>query len=117
VSPAPAAPSVVATVAAPAAVVPASAPAPVAASGSQSYTVAKGDTLTKIAKQFKVTPAAIMAANSPKLSDPKKLKIGEVLTIPVKGDRHEVSQGPAPAAQGSPVPTLRTSSPDLVMNK
>ncbi|SDU28804.1 membrane-bound lytic murein transglycosylase D [Verrucomicrobium sp. GAS474] len=109
-APASAQPAAVATVSAPAA------PAVAAAASveNHSYTVAKGDTLTKIAKQFKVTPAAIMAANSPKLSDPKKLKIGEILTIPVKGDRHEVSQGQAPA---SAVPTLRTSSPDLVMNK
>ena len=113
---APAAPAVVvATVAAPAPMASAPAPAaPVASGSAASYTVAKGDTLTKIAKQFKVTAAAIMAANSPKLSDPKKLKIGEVLTIPVKGDRHEVSQGQAPVPA---VPTLRSSTPDLVMNK
>jgi len=122
-TPAPAPASVVATVATPttasapamAAAAPAPTPAAQAPAGeSRTYTVAKGDTLTKIAKQFKVTAAAIMSANSPKLSDPKKLKIGEVLTIPVKSDRHEVSQAPAP---GSAVPTLRTTSPDLVMNK
>ncbi len=118
-TPAPAPASVVATVATPtAAPAPAmAAPAPAApatAGENRTYTVEKGDTLTKIAKQFKVTAAAIMSANSAKLSDPKKLKIGEVLTIPVKSDRHEVSQAPAP---GSAVPTLRVTSPDLVMNK
>ncbi|HEY8965605.1 MAG TPA: LysM peptidoglycan-binding domain-containing protein, partial [Candidatus Methylacidiphilales bacterium] len=118
VPPAPAATPAPAPASAVAAVAPAVS-APAAVSGMQSYTVAKGDTLTKIAKLFKVTPAAIMAANSPKLNDPKKLKIGEVLTIPVKAERREVSQGPAAPAQGSgsPVPTARTSSPDLVMNK
>jgi LysM repeat protein len=97
------------------AVVPASAPiaqapAPAVAAPGHSYTVVKGDTLTKIAKSFGISPAAIMAAN--RLSDPKKLKIGQALLIPGKADRREVSQ-----QKVVPTTIQPQANPDLVMNK
>ena len=94
------------------------APAPVSTSAvaattsSQSYKVAKGDTLTRIAKQFKTTASAIMAAN--KLSDPKKLRIGETLVIPAHADHREISSQQAVPAT---LPNQPSANPDLVMNK
>lgn len=93
------------------------APAPALASvpagqSSQSYKVAKGDTLTRIAKQFKTTASAIMAAN--KLSDPKKLRIGETLVIPAHAEHREISSQQAVPAT---LPNQPSTNPDLVMNK
>lgn len=45
------------------------------------YAVERGDTLSSIAAKFKVTLAALRAAN-PQVTDPTKLQIGQVLTIP-----------------------------------
>jgi LysM repeat protein len=89
------------------------APAPIAAATpEQTYTVAKGDTLTRIAKRYNTSPAALMAAN--KMVDPRKLKIGDVLHIPGRTDRREISsQQVAPVA----IPSHHTANPDLVMNK
>ncbi|MGE0407269.1 MAG: LysM peptidoglycan-binding domain-containing protein [Candidatus Korobacteraceae bacterium] len=55
-------------------------PAPV-----QVYTVQGGDTLSKIAKQFYGNASAypkIFDANRDQLSDPDKIKVGQVLRIP-----------------------------------
>jgi LysM repeat protein len=46
------------------------------------YTVAKGDTPVTIAKKFKVPFDDLLAANH--IDDPRKLKIGQKLIIPVK---------------------------------
>jgi LysM repeat protein len=77
------------------------------------YTIAKGDTLVKIARQFKTTPAALMAAN--KIGDPAKLKIGSVLQIPgAVGTRNELSEqkdGP------QPFKPVKPDHGDLVMVK
>ena len=100
-----------ATAPAPVAAVPAAAPL-AAAVPAHSYTVVKGDTLTKIAKTFGTSPAAILAANKATLSDPKKLKIGQALTIPGKADRHEVSE-----QKVAPSTLQPQANPDLVMNK
>ena len=61
------------------------APTPVitAAPTAQTYTVQKGDTLTAIATRFGVTLEALRAAN-PQVTDPTKLQIGQVLTIPAR---------------------------------
>ena len=47
---------------------------------SVKYTVKSGDTLGAIATRYKVTVAAIMAANS--LTNANSIKVGQVLTIP-----------------------------------
>lgn len=49
-------------------------------SKAKTYTVAKGDTLIKIARDYKTTPKALMAANG--ITDPTKLSIGKQLKIP-----------------------------------
>ncbi len=50
--------------------------------GTKFYTVSKGDTPVTIAKKFKVPFDDLLAANH--IDDPRKLKIGQKLVIPVK---------------------------------
>jgi len=112
-APAARAPAMAAAPIAAPAIATAPAPAPAAAATpEQTYTVAKGDTLTRIAKRYNTSPAALMAAN--KMVDPRKLKIGDVLRIPGRTDRREISsQQVAPAV----LPSHHSANPDLVMNK
>lgn len=56
-------------------------PAPVKDSGT-TYTVAKGDSPVTIAKKFHVSYDELLKAN--KITDPKKLQIGQKLHIPAK---------------------------------
>jgi nucleoid-associated protein YgaU len=66
------------------------APAAAAAPAQQTYTVQAGDTLSKIAKQFLGNPGAyneIFNLNRDQLSDPDKIKPGQVLKIPAAGPR------------------------------
>jgi nucleoid-associated protein YgaU len=62
--------------------------APAAASGAAStYTVKAGDTLSKIAKELLGNASAytqIFEANRDQLSDPDKIKPGQVLKIPAR---------------------------------
>ncbi len=53
-----------------------------AAESGKTYTVAKGDTPVTIAKKFKVPYDELLAANH--IDDPRKLKIGQKLVIPIK---------------------------------
>ena len=65
----------------------AAAPAP-AASPAQTYTVKAGDTLSKIAKEHLGNANAYMDifnANRDQLTDPDKIKPGQVLKLPVVG--------------------------------
>jgi LysM repeat protein len=56
--------------------------APSAPVGGKTYKVKAGDTMTKIAKQFGVTVAALQAANPTVVAT--KMRIGAVLIIPAK---------------------------------
>jgi len=61
------------------------APMPVAAPESKTYTVQPGDTLSKIAKEFLGNANAYMKifdVNKDQLSDPNKIRVGQVLKIP-----------------------------------
>jgi LysM repeat protein len=61
---------------------PAAAPAPAAA---QTYTVQKGDTLSEIALKFYGKASEyrrIFEANRDQLSDPDKIRVGQVLKVP-----------------------------------
>ena len=61
------------------------APAAAAAPAAKTYTVQSGDTLSKIAKAHLGDANAYMKifeANRDKLSDPDKIQVGQVLTIP-----------------------------------
>ena len=87
-------------------------PASLAATSASTYKVGSGDTLTKIARKFNTSPAAIMAAN--KIVDANKLKIGASLVIPQRSGKSSVSDNAAPVV----IPTQTASvAPDLVMNK
>jgi nucleoid-associated protein YgaU len=58
---------------------------PAAAVAARTYTVKPGDTLSKIAKEYLGDANAYMAifnANKDQLSDPDKIKPGQVLNIP-----------------------------------
>ncbi len=62
--------------------------------GPETVTVESGDTLGKIAKRFDRTVEQFMRANS--LSDPNKLKIGQVLLVPrERSEELEVPGGPS----------------------
>ncbi|MBX3189297.1 MAG: DUF882 domain-containing protein [Labilithrix sp.] len=55
---------------------------PCLAQADVQHTVARGHTIEAIANRYRVTPKQIIEAN--RLKDVKKLRIGEVLTIPTK---------------------------------
>jgi LysM repeat protein len=57
------------------------------------YTVVKGDTLIKIARRFRTTPTAIMAANN--LTDAGRIGIGKKLKIPSGESRSAATSAPA----------------------
>jgi nucleoid-associated protein YgaU len=61
------------------------APPPAAAPQGQKYTVQPGDTLSKLAKQYYGNAnqyMKIFEANRDQLTDPDKIKVGQVLNIP-----------------------------------
>jgi len=78
------------------------APTPVPAATPLTYTIKPGDNLGKIAKKFGVTQKAILAAN-PKIKDPNKIAIGQVIIIPTAASPTEViNSGPtSPSAAPS----------------
>ena len=64
--------------------------APAAAGSAHTYTVKPGDTLSKIAKEMLGDGNAYMEifnANKDQLTDPNKIKPGQVLTIPQTAKR------------------------------
>ncbi len=72
-----------------------------------SHVVARGHTLDAIANRYHVSKQAIIEANH--LTDPKHLKIGEVLTIPVK------PKDPSGKSKGKPVTyAARSKTPGVV---
>ena len=68
-------------------------PSPTAVGGIRTHVVAKGDTVIQIAKQYGVTVEDIEQLN--KITDAKKLQIGQTLKIPGSGS-------PSPSEQSSP---------------
>jgi LysM repeat protein len=79
---------------------PAAAPAPkVVNPPANVHIVVKGDSLDKIAKQNNTTIAELQKLN--KIADPKKLQIGQQLTLPPKGD---AGANPAPTPAPAPAP-------------
>ena len=74
-----------------------------ATSSRHFYTVVKGDTLIKIARRFRTTPTAIMAANN--LTDAGRIGIGKKLKIPSGESRSAATSVPASApAKSKAVP-------------
>jgi LysM repeat protein len=96
-APAPAAP-------APAAPAPA-APAPTATAAPTTYTVVARDTLSGIASRFGTTTRNLMALNG--ITNPNRLRIGQVLTI--VGAAAPAAPAPAPA---TPAPAPAAPAPD-----
>jgi nucleoid-associated protein YgaU len=48
----------------------------------QVYVIVAGDTISKIARQFDITPDELLAAN-PQVKNPNRIQVGDELTIPV----------------------------------
>lgn len=67
----------------------------------QVYVIVAGDTISKIARQFDITPEELLAAN-PQVTNPNRIKVGDELTIPAP----EVapSEDAAPSDEASPSP-------------
>jgi LysM repeat protein len=49
----------------------------------QTYTIKKGDTLNKIAKKYDLTLDELLAANKETIKNADKIKVGQVIIIPV----------------------------------
>ena len=73
-----------------------------AASSSGTYTVASGDTLYRIAKNHNVEVNDLMRVNG--ITDPSKLAVGRVLTIPGAAAAPVAQTVPVPAPAASPAP-------------
>jgi nucleoid-associated protein YgaU len=50
---------------------------------AQTYTIKKGDTLNKVAKKYGLTLDALLAANKATIKNADKIKVGQVIVIPV----------------------------------
>jgi len=75
-------------------------PAALAAPTPLTYTVKPGDTLARIATKYGVTQNQIMAAN-PKIKDPDKIVIGQVIVIPTGGPSDVIESAPSASAAPS----------------
>jgi len=74
------------------------------------YRVRKGDTLSKIASQYRTTPAAIASASG--IGVRSSLQIGQRLVIPAKGGASRAVASAAPADQrSSSSPVVHTVRP------
>jgi murein DD-endopeptidase MepM/ murein hydrolase activator NlpD len=74
------------------------------------YTVKPGDTLSKIAKNNGISTAQLLQAN-PQISDPNKIKVGDVITLPNGAlDLTTDTTKPLPPITPTPTPTPTTSS-------
>jgi len=73
------------------------------ADAGQGYTVKSGDTLTKIAKKNGTTVKAIEAANGLSTT---KIKVGQKLKIPAKGEAAATAASAAPVVDNTAAPAL-----------
>lgn len=78
-------------------------PTPVPEPTPQTYTIKKGDTLNKIAKRYKLTLDELLAANKDTIKDANKIKVGQVIIIPVPAPDEFTDSG-APAASDEAPP-------------
>jgi len=90
-------------------------PAIVIEQPKQEYVVKSGDTVAAIAKKFSVTPADLMKEN--KITDARKLKAGQKLTISVPGKPlgsgvADVSGAPQAAAPAPKAGEVKPFAPD-----
>jgi LysM repeat protein len=98
-----------ASVSSPSAAPTSTAPTPAAAprAGSATYTVVPGDTLGSIAQRHGVKVGELATLNT--ITDPAKLRVGQVLKMPV-GARSP-SAAPAPASPRAPAPAFSEPAP------
>jgi LysM repeat protein len=73
---------------------PSDTPTPTATATPVIYVIKKGDTLSAVAKKFGVTVKAIQDANG--ISDPRRLWIGQEISIPVRSVETEPTVVPTP---------------------
>src|SRR3954464_14610348 len=86
------------------------APATTSSTVPQEYVVQAGDSLSKIAKMFGVTVAALVAANG--IQDPDKIAEGQRLKIPTPTATTVAGgAGPPPGATTTAAPAAATSAP------
>jgi LysM repeat protein len=87
------------------------APADTSSTAPQDYIVQAGDSLTKIAKKFGVTVAALVAANN--IQDADKITEGERLKIPPPITTTTAGPAPPPGATTAPAgpPPGATAAP------
>lgn len=81
-------------------------PANVGASNGTQYEVQRGDTLGAIASRFGTSVRALMSANN--ISDPRRLRAGQVLVIPGR----ETINPPSPPSPPAPVPQTPANAPE-----
>jgi LysM repeat protein len=89
-------------------------PAPARSSGGgMTHTVAPGDTLSEIARRYGVRSSEIATANN--VTDPRSLKVGQVLTIPgwqaPAGGATKAAA--APVSTPAPAPAVPTLTPNV----
>ncbi|WP_309383542.1 LysM peptidoglycan-binding domain-containing protein [Cerasicoccus frondis] len=79
------------------------------AAGEVTYVVASGDTLGAIAKRYGVTVKSIMQSNG--IADPRRLRVGQVLTIPTGLEPVAPAPKPAPVVVPKPVAPIVPVAP------
>ncbi|HEY3755395.1 MAG TPA: LysM peptidoglycan-binding domain-containing protein [Opitutaceae bacterium] len=72
------------------------------AAAGTTYTVKSGDKLSSIARRYGLTTGALAAENN--ISDPRKIRPGQVLQIPAGGAAHHSRHSHAAAAAPAPAP-------------
>ena len=77
------------------------APTPIPSPTPQTYAIAPGDTLSKVAKQFGITLADLLAAN-PSIKNPDKVSIGQEIVIPVPAPSVVVDPGTLDGGSSAP---------------
>jgi hypothetical protein len=69
----------------------------------QVYVIVAGDTISKIARQFDITPEELLAAN-PQVKNPNKIQVGDELAIPAPETDTLPSVEPVPSDEVAPSP-------------
>lgn len=80
-----------------------------AASGPGVHTVSQGESAESIARRYKITVGELARANQ--LTDPRKIRIGQLLTIPGAGAAAASKPAPSLVPELAPAPALPISGP------
>lgn len=101
----PSAAPVAAPTAAPTSAAPVAAPA-----GPGVHTVALGETAESIARKYRITVNDLARANPGQLSDPRKIRVGQVLNIPGAGAANAAKPPPSLVPESQPFPATPVES-------